>query len=72
MPSPTEVKPYACKVMAPLQSYLQHTSDAKKEAELMEKLTKLDATGEAGIVRFKVRLAISLFRWTGRAAARPS
>eukprot|EP00667_Euglena_gracilis_P009881 EG_transcript_10045 len=48
-----EVKPYACKVMAPLQSYLQHTSDAKKEAELMEKLTKLDATGEAGIVRFK-------------------
>ncbi len=53
----TEQRTYACKIMAPLQSYLQHTSDAKKEAELMEKLCKLDATGEAGIVRFKVRFA---------------
>eukprot|EP00669_Euglena_mutabilis_P006052 TRINITY_DN1791_c0_g1_i2.p2 TRINITY_DN1791_c0_g1~~TRINITY_DN1791_c0_g1_i2.p2 ORF type:complete len:369 (+),score=194.93 TRINITY_DN1791_c0_g1_i2:253-1359(+) len=48
-----EQKTYACKIMAPLQSYLQHTSDGKKEAELVEKLCKLDATGEAGIVRFK-------------------
>eukprot|EP00668_Euglena_longa_P012733 GGOE01015210.1.p1 GENE.GGOE01015210.1~~GGOE01015210.1.p1 ORF type:complete len:432 (+),score=123.70 GGOE01015210.1:91-1386(+) len=44
---------YACKVMAPLQHYLQYTSDGQKEGDLLARLAEEDTSGEAGMLRFK-------------------
>eukprot|EP00667_Euglena_gracilis_P018676 EG_transcript_19873 len=44
---------YACKVMAPLQQYLQYTSDGRKEGELLARLAAEDPDGQAGMLRFK-------------------
>jgi len=49
----TENQLYACKIMAPLQQYIQYTSVGRKEAELLKRLTAEDADGEAGMLRLK-------------------
>eukprot|EP01012_Entosiphon_sulcatum_P022110 TRINITY_DN27036_c0_g1_i2.p1 TRINITY_DN27036_c0_g1~~TRINITY_DN27036_c0_g1_i2.p1 ORF type:complete len:227 (+),score=40.99 TRINITY_DN27036_c0_g1_i2:30-710(+) len=50
---------YACKLMHPTQQYIQYSSDARKEGELLARLAAEDADGAAGMLRFKESFAFT-------------